>query len=154
MSKNIDITAAVAAVTSNPFAIASQKRYRFQVPGRGVLVTEDLWNMSVEELSAAYQSLDAASKKASEGRSLLEEDKVDPETSNMLSIIETIFNFKVASKKIAEDERSNKDYMQKVASALQTKRNKRLEDMSEEELEAILKNGGPINPDGAPATED
>lgn len=148
---NIDITASLTAVSSNPFALASQHKYRFQIAGRGVLSVEDLWALKPKELSDAYQAMDAAVKKSDAGRSLLEEDKTDPEIANKMEIIRIIFDYKMAALKMASDENDNRQYMQRVAAALQAKRNKSLEEMSESELEAILRNGGPLPKDPTPA---
>ena len=144
MAKTVNAVAAINYISNNPFAMAALRKYRFPVKGRGTLTVEDLWNLKIEELNEVYQELDAQSQKVGQGRSLLDDNKADPELENKKAIVEAIFNYILASKQLAAEKRDNNAYLQRVAAALDSKRNKALEDMSTEDLEAILKNGGPL----------
>lgn len=141
----INATEQVKVIRDNPFAMASLLRYRYQVPNRGNLNTDDLWDLKLEELNTIYQDLDAQTQQPGQGRSLMDRPEVDPEVENKKTIVEAIFNYKQASIMLAEAKKNQKEYLQRVAGVLDAKRNQALENMSVEELEAILKNGGPVS---------
>lgn len=139
------VNGAIKDVNTNPFAMASMKRYRFNVKNRGTLTTEDLWALNPEELNSIYQELDIQLNKPGQARSLLDDPKVDTDTEMKMLIVSTIFSYKRAVSQREVEERDKDAYLQRVAAILDNKRNQELENLSTKELEAILKNGGPIN---------
>lgn len=163
---SIDITFCIDAIENNLFALASKYAYRFEVKGRGKLSVEDLWHLSMDDLSALHSEMQKTAKKNSAGKSLMDmvkdavaSETVDPavvEDRNKMDIVQAIFLYKAAAKQVAEDASKDRAEKQKIAAALEAKRAKRYENMSEEDLERLLRGDKlPASeaPDVAPAAE-
>ena len=118
------------------FETASKMKVRFNY--RGVITTEDLWDLDVRALDYIYKQLMVA-KKESETESLLEEKKTNPILEVQIGIVKHIFNVKVEERKAAELQAENAAKKQKILSILARKQDAELENKSAEELEALIK---------------
>jgi len=118
------------------FETASKMKVRFNY--RGVITTEDLWDLDVKALDYIYKQLMVA-KKESETESLLEEKKTNPILEVQIEIVKHIFNVKVEERKAAELQAENAAKKQKILSILARKQDAELENKSAEELEALIK---------------
>ena len=118
------------------FETASKMKVRFNY--RGVITTEDLWDLDVKALDYIYKQLMVA-KKESETESLLEEKKTNPILEVQIEIVKHIFNVKVEERKAAELQAENAAKKQKILAILARKQDAELENKSAEELEALIK---------------
>jgi len=117
------------------FESATRNKIRFGY--RGVISTEDLWDLDVEELDGIYKNL-MAEKKDSETESLLSEKKTDSILENKIEIVKYIFGVKVEEAKAAELRAENAAKKQKILSILARKQDAELENKSAEELEKLI----------------
>ena len=118
------------------FETASKMKVRFNY--RGVITTEDLWDLDVKALDYIYKQLMVA-KKESETESLLEEKKTNPILEVQIEIVKHIFNVKVEERKAAELKAENDAKKQKILAILARKQDAELENKSVEELEELIK---------------
>ena len=118
------------------FETASKMKVRFNY--RGVITTEDLWDLDVRALNYIYKQLMVA-KKESETESLLEEKKTNPILEVQIEIVKHIFNVKVEERKAAELQAENAAKKQKILAILARKQDAELENKSAEELEELIK---------------
>ena len=118
------------------FEKASQMKVRFNY--RGVITTEDLWDLDVKALDYIYKQLMVA-KKESETESLLEEKKTNPILEVQIEIVKHIFSVKVEERKAAELKAENDAKKQKILAILARKQDAELENKSTEELEELIK---------------
>ena len=118
------------------FETASKMKIRFNY--RGVITTEDLWDLDVKALDYIYKQLMVA-KKESETESLLEEKKTNPILEVQIEIVKHIFNVKVEERKAAELQAENAAKKQKILAILARKQDAELENKSTEELEKLIK---------------
>lgn len=118
------------------FETASKMKVRFNY--RGVITTEDLWDLDVKALDYIYKQLMVA-KKESETESLLEEKKTNPILEVQIEIVKHIFNVKVEERKATELKAENDAKKQKILAILARKQDAELESKSTEELEELIK---------------
>lgn len=117
------------------FEKASKMKIRFNY--RGVITTEDLWDLDVKALDYIYKQLMVA-KKESETESLLEEKKTNPILEVQIEIVKHIFEVKVEERKAAELRAENAAKKQKILAILARKQDAELENKSAEELEKLI----------------
>lgn len=118
------------------FEIASRKKYRY--PYKGTIATEDLWDLSVEELDRIYKWLNGESKKSQEESLLTERSSIDQDLSNKIEIIKHIVKVKQEEKKAAESAVEKKLRKQHLMEVLARKEDQALEASSVEELKKML----------------
>jgi hypothetical protein len=119
---------------------ASKLGLRFQT-NRGVLSTEQLWQLSQTDLSNAIKAVKKVLKKSDDDElSFLEDTKVvDVENQLRFDILKDVY---LTKKKEAEELRNateNKAHNQKILALIAEKQEGKLRDMSVEELEKLLK---------------
>lgn len=85
-------------MNENIFEIASKEKYRY--PFKGLVTTEDLWDLRVEDLDAIYKNLNAQKKRADEDSLLSAETTEDQTLTRKIAIVKYVF---AAKKKQAED---------------------------------------------------
>ena len=117
------------------FESATRNKIRFGY--RGVISTEDLWDLDVEELDGIYKNL-MAEKKDSETESLLSEKKTNSILETKIEIVKYIFGVKVDEAKAAELKAENAAKKQKILAILARKQDAELENKSAEELEKLI----------------
>lgn len=117
------------------FESATRNKIRFGY--RGMISTEDLWDLGVEELDGIYKNL-MAEKKDSETESLLSEKRANPILETKIEIVKHIFCVKIEEAKAAEQRAENAAKKQKILAILARKQDAELENKSAEELEALI----------------
>ena len=119
----------------NIFEIASKNKFRYFY--KGVITTEDLWDLSLAQLDTVYKALNAEVKKIQED-SLLDARSVDAETKAKIDIVKYIFAVKQkeAEDRVITAEKAAKK--QRIMEILAKKQANALENMSEDELQAML----------------
>ena len=120
------------------FQMAIRNKFRF--PFKGLISSEDLYDLSVENLDIIFKSLNSEIKKAKE-ESLLDiktsEDKI---LQAKIEIVKYIVSIKLEEKRIKENEKKNKEERQKILSIIANKQENELQNKSIEELEKMLQN--------------
>lgn len=117
------------------FESATRNKIRFGY--RGVISTEDLWDLDVEELDGIYKNL-MAEKKDSETESLLSEKITNSILETKIEIVKYIFGVKIDEAKAAELKAENAAKKQKILAILARKQDAELENKSTEELEKLI----------------
>lgn len=121
---------------ANIFKYAAKKGLRF--PFRGMINTEDLFNLSMDDLNKVYQNLKKEQKETSE-ESLMETDNpASAELEVKIQIVKEIFDDKKADQERAKKAADTKAKKQRILEILAKKKDDELLNMSEEELEAQL----------------
>lgn len=120
------------------FEMAIRNKFRF--PFKGLISSEELYDLSVENLDIIFKSLNSEIKKAKE-ESLLDiktsEDKI---LQAKIEIVKYIVSIKLEEKRIKENEKKNKEERQKILSIIANKQENELQNKSIEELEKMLQN--------------
>jgi len=118
------------------FKVAVKKKYRFNFKGQ--ITTEDLWDLSVEDLDKIYKNLKSQQKNASEESLLQTVSKEDRELSNKIEIVKTIVMDKLAAKERAMRAAEKKAQNQRILEIMADKQDAALKEKSIDELQAML----------------
>lgn len=120
------------------YKLATQQKLRFQT-SKGLLSTEQLWDLSVNDLdSLAVQLQDAYNN--SKGKSFLEKktDK-DKGLKLMFDVVLDVLNTKVEESEAKKDAAETKEHNQKIISLIKEKQDGALANKSIAQLEKMLK---------------
>lgn len=122
------------------FKQASQLKLRFQT-SRGILSTEQLWDLSQTDLSNAIKSVKKILKKSDDDElSFLEDTKiVDVENQLRFDILKEVYLTKKKESEELRNAAETKAHNQKILALIAEKQEGKLRDMSVEELEKLLK---------------
>ena len=83
---------------TNLFEKASKSKFRFNT-SKGVLTTEDLWDLSLESLDKVAKELYKKVKESEEVSFISENKKKDEVTSDKLEVVKFIINYKLEEAK-------------------------------------------------------
>ena len=122
--------------TENIFEIATKTKIRF--PFKGLINTEDLWELSVENLDSIFKTLNSQLKQVKEESLLNTKTKEDKELDVKIEIVKYIVSTKLAEKEAQSKAKAQKEQKQKIQEILFAKQNQELENKSVEELQAML----------------
>lgn len=111
----------------NIFEHASRQKYRYATT-RGNVTTEDLWDLSLEDLDTVAKGLNKQVKASSEESFIKKQNTGNRKLSTQLEVVVSIINTK-----LAEEEK------RKLAAERKVKRDKLLELISEKESSAMAK---------------
>ena len=120
---------------ANLFEIASREKYRF--PYRGMISTEDLWDLSPDQLDVVYKALNKNMKAQGE-ESLMAEDNGEPTLSNMIEIVKYIFAVKQQEANARKQAAENAEKRRRILEVLAQKQDEALHDLSEADLQKML----------------
>ena len=122
------------------FKQASQQKLRYQTP-RGVLTTEQLWDLSLTDLYSSIRAVKKLIKKDNDDDLSFLDDtqKTDPENELRFNILKEVYTTKKKANEALRDEKANKVHNQKILELIASKKNSELQGKSVEELEAMLK---------------
>lgn len=121
----------------NTFITASRKKYRFNY--KGVITTEDLWDLSLKDLDSIYKTLRKQEKTESEEESLLtKKNEVDAEVSDKIKIVRYIVSVKMEEMAAAENAKEKAQKRQHIMEVIARKQEAQLNDMSIEDLTKLL----------------
>lgn len=119
-------------------------KYRFPGPhGGSNLMTEDLFDLSVDNLDLIYKALTKEKREQESCDSLINPVKVDPALNNKIAIVRAVARYLRAKTAKADSDREAKNLMQW---ALREKNKKQRENVTMEQLDAIIQSGGTVNP--------
>ena len=119
------------------FEVATRRKYRFQL--NGSLTTEDLWDLSPENLDKIFKGLNTQLKKSSEESLLATRTKEDEDLLHKIEIVKYIVAVKLAEKEAAQAAKARKEQKQKLMALIEEKQTENLKNMPLEQLEAMLK---------------
>ena len=120
----------------NLFEIASREKYRF--PYRGMISTEDLWDLPVEKLDQIFKELNEVLRRTEEESLLTEKTKENESLRNKVAIIRYIVAFKMEEKEKAKKAVENRQKKQQILNIISRKQDEKLQNMTEEQLMAML----------------
>ena len=129
-------------MNTNIFVTASKLKFRY--PYKGMISTEDLWDLNLDQLDAVYKTLNKEVKVAQED-SLLGTECHEKENSLVemkIDIVKYIFNEKIEAARKREAEVINAENKRRILEALAKKQDESLNNMTEEELIAKLEEIG------------
>lgn len=117
------------------FEMASRMKFRF--PFKGMISTEDLWDLSLEQLNSVFVTLNEETKQR-QVESLLDHVEEDTELEAKLEIVKHVFKVKKyeAAARAAAAVKAEKK--QKILEVLAKKQDESLQNMSEEDLLKML----------------
>lgn len=126
-------------MNANIFVTASKLKFRY--PYKGMISTEDLWDLNLDQLDMVYKTLNKEVKVTQED-SLLVTVKGRTEMDDILdmkiNIVKYIFEEKVEAARKREAEVINAEKKRRILEVLAKKQNDSLNNMSEEELYKML----------------
>lgn len=118
------------------FEIAVRNKYRF--PFKGSITVEDLWDLSMSDLDKVYKALNAQKKQSEEDSLLSTRNAESDELQIKIDIVKYIYSEKVVEKENREKAAENRAKRQRIMEILANKQDAALENMSEDELKAML----------------
>jgi len=122
--------------TGKLFEVATKKKFRFAF--KGLITTEDLWDLSVKDLNVIFKDLNKQVKQTEEESLLDIPTEKDTDLDNMLRIVKYIASIKLAEIENARQAKSRKEKKEKIMSIIASKQDEALENKSVDELMAML----------------
>lgn len=118
------------------FEMASQMKFRY--PYKGMITTEDLWDLSTNQLDVVYRNL-SKELKAIDEDSLISTRSADEgvkanELRNKIEVVKYIFNHKQQAAELARMAAANAAEKQRIMGVLADMEDDALRSMSREEL--------------------
>lgn len=120
----------------NIFEYATRKKLRF--PYKGSISVEYLWDLPVTALDEIFKTLNAQKKQSAEESLLDTKSESEVELGIQISIVKHIVSVKLQEKEDRENAIKNKEQSERIMSILEARKNKALEDATDEELQAML----------------
>lgn len=120
----------------NMFEFASKNKLRF--PHKGVISTEDLWDLSVKDLDSIFKTLNAQKKQSEEDSLLSVKTKEDETLTMQIDIVKHIVARKLADVESAKEAKAVSEQKQKLMSIIEAKENEELHKKTPDELRAML----------------
>lgn len=118
------------------FEIAVRNKFRF--PFRGAISTEDLWDLSVQQLDEIFKTLKSQEKKAQEESLLNVRTPEDTVLETKIEIIRYIVGVKLEEANQAQRAKETRDKREKILAVLAEKQDADLRNKSPEELQVML----------------
>jgi hypothetical protein len=117
------------------FELASRSKLRFSY--RGLISTEDLWDLKPEALDEIYRATNAELKEMSED-SLLEKRRTGTEVLELqVAIVRHVFEVKAAEVEARNDARERKAKKERILEIIAKKQDADLENKSLDELKSL-----------------
>lgn len=120
----------------NIFERASRRKFRY--PYKGMITTEDLWDLTLSQLDVVYKALNKEVNVVQEDSLMCTMDTVEAEVLDKIEIVKHIFHVKEAEAMAREAAAKNAAKKQLILSALARKQENAIENMSEEDLRKAL----------------
>lgn len=120
----------------NIFEAASKNKYRY--PYKGMITTEDLWDLTQAQLDVIYKALNKGVSEAQVSSLMCKVTEVDAELLNKIEIVKYIFNAKEAEAEARKNDAAKHAKKQRILDILAQKQEDALQSMSEDELKKML----------------
>ena len=121
---------------TNIFEAASKNKYRY--PYKGMITTEDLWDLTQAQLDVIYKALNKGVSEAQVSSLMCKVTDVDAELLNKIEIVKYIFNAKEAEAEARKNDAAKHAKKQRILDILAQKQEDALQSMSEDELKKML----------------
>lgn len=123
-------------MTEKMFETAARTKMRF--PFRGQISTEDLFDLSVEDLDTIFKSLNSQLKQVNEESLLQAKTDHDKELDTKIEIIKHIVATKITESNARIQAKERKEKKDKILEILASKQEESLQNKSQEELIEML----------------
>ena len=120
----------------NIFEAASKNKYRY--PYKGMITTEDLWDLTPAQLDIVYKALNKGVSEAQVSSLMCKVTEVDAELLNKIEIVKYIFNAKEAEAEARKNDAAKHAKKQRILDILAQKQEDALQNMSEDDLKKML----------------
>lgn len=120
------------------FKSASQQKLRFQT-NKGMLTTEQLWDLSLEDLDTLAVSLENEYKQSDKKSFLTKVSVKDKATKLRFDVVLDVLNTKSEEMHTATEAREVKEHNKKIIELISQKKDESLKNKTVKELEAMLK---------------
>lgn len=117
---------------------ASKNKLRFQT-NKGILSTEQLWDLSLTDLDSLAVSLEKAYKESGKKSFLVVKSKKDKELKLKFDICLDVLSTKVEEQELLTKDRERKEHNAKIDALIAEKQEESLKSKSIEELEKLRK---------------
>ena len=117
------------------FETAARQKYRY--PYKGLIATEDLWDLTPAQLDGVYKTLNKTAKVQGED-SLMDNRSVSEELQNQIEIVKYIFSVKREEERARKVETENREKRKHIMEIIAEKQDASLRKMSEEDLVKML----------------
>ena len=121
---------------TNIFEAASKNKYRY--PYKGMITTEDLWDLTPAQLDIVYKALNKGVSEAQVSSLMHKVTEVDAELLNKIEIVKYIFNAKEAEAEARKNDAAKHAKKQRILDILAQKQEDALQRMSEDDLKKML----------------
>lgn len=118
------------------FETASRRKYRF--PFHGSINTEDLWDLSVQNLDLVFKALNAQVKQSSEESLLQTKNPAFQQLETQIAIVKHIVSVKLAEAETRRLASENAQKRQRIMEIISSKQDEELHSKSIEELSKML----------------
>ena len=120
----------------NMFEMATRNQFRF--PYKGMINSEDLWQLSPKELDSIFKTLNSQLRQIKE-ESLLEAKTMEDQIlDTKINIVKYIFNVKQEEEQLRLKAKENKEKKQKLMEILASKQDQDLLDKSAEDIQKMI----------------
>ena len=120
------------------FKLASQQKLRYQT-SRGSLSTEQLWDLSLDELDALAVSLETEHKQSGKKSFLVKTTTKDRAAKLRFDVVLDVLNTKVEEAQAANEAAEIKEHNKKIIQLISEKKDESLKGKSIKQLEGMLK---------------
>jgi len=121
---------------NNVFEVAVRSKFRF--PFRGSISTEDLWDLTVQDLDTIFKSLNSQLKQVTEESLLDTPTEQNKEILAKVEIIKYVVSVKLEEKATRLKAKEKREQRQKIMEIISTKQDTELQGKSLEELSKML----------------
>ena len=118
------------------FETASRRKYRF--PFHGSINTEDLWDLSVQNLDLVFKALNAQVKQSSEESLLQTKNPASQQLETQIAIVKHIVSVKLAEAETRRLASENAQKRQRIMEIISSTQDEELHSKSIEELSKML----------------
>lgn len=120
------------------FKLATQQKLRFQT-NKGLLSTEQLWDLSLEELDALAVSLETEHKQSAKKSFLVKTSVKDKTAKLRFDVVIDVLGTMVAEQEAALEALEIKEHNKKIITLISEKQDESLKGKSIKQLEAMLR---------------
>ncbi len=120
------------------YKLATQQKLRFQT-NRGLLSTEQLWDLSLEELDALAVSLETEHKESGKKSFLIKKSTKDKTTKLRFDVVLDVLTTKADEAQTLSEAKEVKEHNNKIIALIAEKQDESLKGKSVKQLEAMLK---------------
>lgn len=123
-------------MNTNIFETATKEKYRF--PYKGLISTEDLWDLNASQLDGIYKTLNAEKKTTEEDSLLGQHSKEEQMLLMKIEIVKYIFAAKQAEIEVRKQKAVNDDKKRRIMELIASKEDAALGEKSVDDLKKML----------------